>query len=606
MKDSNVKNNVAFRVATIILGVFSFIDGLTSAIDFMTFPKSIWGTIIILFLGSAIFFSRKLNRLFLKGLRINDKTTFIFLGGILLSLWIPHLFTNPNRIDNNNPKPDEKVFQSIFSTNDTVNLNVLILRFEDFIADKNTYCIGRSIEDVLNSNRFQENLAIRVNYADSILSPPSLDLAKEIQQKHNADLVLFGLANNIKKDCKEAEVCFRYSLNENLLSREILPVEIKAHKFDRSSISMIPSNLNQTISFDISTLENWVYGLYYAKNSQLNKIVIEIDKIVGNNKLSRKERSQRLSHFGLSFMNMRLDSLAIFALDKSISLDSSNSISYQMKGRLLALNHEYDSAGKILNLGLNRTHDQKQKSRLLVELGDLHLKLTEPRNLIENRDVGILDQINIRWSEAMELYSQAIELDSLNIAAYMAKGNLALNLYSDDWSGLMVVWPYFEKVIALDPSQEFLVYSNIGVHYSSRGNLAKALEFHNKAIENNPTDYISYLNRQTVYMKMGDIEKAINDLNIAISLKPKKVKAYQQRAHRYLDQGKTDLAILDLKMASNLDKKNPLPLMNLGEIYLKQNRLDLAKDILEEADSLDSRNDWLRIHSLLNHIDSKQ
>lgn len=603
-----------------IFVIYSAIDGLSSAIDFITKPIAIYGTIAAIIIFAISFFTisipwktREGKLLTVKKLGVKYRLISI---AIIIASWFPLIMRKqyPDEIIN---QPISKLkFQPLFSTKDSTSFNVLIVRFEDFAEENNTRCIGRSIEDVLNTNTFQEKIELKVQYADSILSPTSIDKATSIQKRHNADLILFGKADNIKLECKGADVCFRYNLNEALLGKTASPVELKENKFDRKPIPIIPSELTHEISFDIATLENWIVGLYHVKKGNLNRAVIEIDKIVGNETLSKKTRSQRLSDFGRSFIQLRQDSLASFVLEKSILLDPFNPNPYLQKAKLLWLNKEFEKSEEILNSGKEITIDSSVRSKFYLELGMVSLRKTELKNMSKGYSFGeIIESTYQNIPKAIDFFEKSIKADSLNYRPLMEIGLLKLNssfFYEQPLMGILPytnsnlerAQPYFKKALELKPDLSFLVNSNLGVYFSKNGEYTTSLEYHTKAIDDNPRDYQSYINRHVVYAKMGDLDMAINDLNIAITLEPTWDLAYQQRASRYRDAGEINLAINDFKKAISLDKKNPLPLLNLGEIYFRQRKFDVAENILLKAKRLDIRNDWGRIDLLLNQIES--
>jgi Tfp pilus assembly protein PilF len=52
-----------------------------------------------------------------------------------------------------------------------------------------------------------------------------------------------------------------------------------------------------------------------------------------------------------------------------------------------------------------------------------------------------------------------------------------------------------------------------GINMADEGDLRKALENFNQAIEVDPTNHIAYFNRATIKVDLGDIEGAKNDFN---------------------------------------------------------------------------------------------
>ncbi len=111
---------------------------------------------------------------------------------------------------------------SIFNANDEDHFNVLIIRFEDYIAGEETYCIGRAVEEHLNVIAANENLSLplkNIYVSDSILPPKSQREAIAIQKRHHSDLIIYGLARQVEQNCAGAEVCFRYKIAEQVIAK---------------------------------------------------------------------------------------------------------------------------------------------------------------------------------------------------------------------------------------------------------------------------------------------------------------------------------------------------------------------------------------------------
>lgn len=59
-----------------------------------------------------------------------------------------------------------------------------------------------------------------------------------------------------------------------------------------------------------------------------------------------------------------------------------------------------------------------------------------------------------------------------------------------------------------------------GVNNADLGKYSEALKYFSKAIEDDPTNFVSYFNRASIKMIMGDIEGARKDFNKAQYLDP--------------------------------------------------------------------------------------
>ena len=75
-------------------------------------------------------------------------------------------------------------------------------------------------------------------------------------------------------------------------------------------------------------------------------------------------------------------------------------------------------------------------------------------------------------------------------------------------------------------SDEAKFYDNRGVTYHRKGEIDKAIEGYNKAIELNPDSAITYRNRGVAYYNKGRFHRAIDDFSVVINLTPDDSFAY--------------------------------------------------------------------------------
>ena len=95
-----------------------------------------------------------------------------------------------------------------------------------------------------------------------------------------------------------------------------------------------------------------------------------------------------------------------------------------------------------------------------------------------------------------------------------------------------------------------------GVAYFNQGDIFKAFQDLDKAIELNPKFFEAYTARGVTFVELGKLENAIEDFNKAISLNPQYPDAYYNRGSIYFKKGKQQEAINDFQRAARLgDKK---------------------------------------------------
>ncbi len=208
------------------------------------------------------------------------------------------------------------------------------------------------------------------------------------------------------------------------------------------------------------------------------------------------------------------------------------------------------------------------------------------------------------YSQAIEFYSKAIELDPKYTNAYYNRGlayydkgendkaiedNIkAIELnpeYADAYISRGLAYKNkgeydkaiqdYTKAIDLDPKYA-LAYNNRGIAYKNKGEYDKAIQDYTKAIELNPKYALAYNNRGIAYYNKGEYDKAIEDYTKAIELNPKYTNAYYNRGLAYYDIGEYDKAIEDYTKAIDLDSKYALAYNNLNDLL---KHLDEHKDI---------------------------
>lgn len=193
------------------------------------------------------------------------------------------------------------------------------------------------------------------------------------------------------------------------------------------------------------------------------------------------------------------------------------------------------------------------------------------------------------FSEALNLYSKAIEEDPEYIKAYQNRANLYMQMedYKSaiaDYNSVLRLdpeiakaWLYkgvaelkmtedrkalksFRKALKLDEDLE-LAWEQIASIYMKHENFELALENLSKAIEINPANPNHFYNRAAAYYSIKDYTNAIEDFTKALHIREEK-EWYVARGKAYLAIGDTDNALADFQKAdfrkegnSNLSKQ---------------------------------------------------
>lgn len=151
------------------------------------------------------------------------------------------------------------------------------------------------------------------------------------------------------------------------------------------------------------------------------------------------------------------------------------------------------------------------------------------------------------YQKAIQLYSEAIELDPNFAEAYSNRG-YAKYLLGEEENALQD----YDKAIELNPNLSE-AYNNRGNAKESLGDENGALEDFDKAIELNPDYANAYNNRGIVKRELGDTTGAMIDFNKAIRLRGNFPEAYCNRGVLKEKIGDNDGALLDYNVAIDLN-----------------------------------------------------
>jgi len=121
-----------------------------------------------------------------------------------------------------------------------------------------------------------------------------------------------------------------------------------------------------------------------------------------------------------------------------------------------------------------------------------------------------------------------------------------------------------------------ITYGRRGNAYYDKGDLVRAMEDFERAVELNPSSALAYFNRGAIHHAKGNTGRAIEDFDRAIELDPKFTRALNDRGVAYANQGNTSQAIKDFDRVIELNPKFVPAYYNRGLAYSSKGNIDRA------------------------------
>ena len=129
------------------------------------------------------------------------------------------------------------------------------------------------------------------------------------------------------------------------------------------------------------------------------------------------------------------------------------------------------------------------------------------------------------------------------------------------------------------------VLTTIGNCYCEIDQLAKAIEYHNAALKDNPLNYQAHVNKGVVYRLMEDFDEAEKSFEDALLLAPKYAELYVSMGDLALHQEEYEKAITHLEKAIELDDQLPVAHSNLALAYANVGKFAEAEEELRKAEA---------------------
>ena len=193
---------------------------------------------------------------------------------------------------------------------------------------------------------------------------------------------------------------------------------------------------------------------------------------------------------------------------------------------------------------------------------------------------------------AIQYYERAEALDKASIQAVMGQvsaiGGQKRNSLSPGIEYEIKAAPLIKRAISMAPSNSY-DYLARGVAFKLLGELEKALEDFNKAIELDRSIPDAFTLRTAVFFKKQEFDKAIAENAQALDLDPTFVQALINRGAAHRKMGNIDVALADYSKAMKISPSNPEVYFNRGVIYQKKAMYAQAIDEFSSAIRFDPK-----------------
>jgi tetratricopeptide (TPR) repeat protein len=173
-----------------------------------------------------------------------------------------------------------------------------------------------------------------------------------------------------------------------------------------------------------------------------------------------------------------------------------------------------------------------------------------------------------------------------------AEAHFLLGLTYFNLENYALAQQHFEKSMALDPNRAAAVHHNLGVLAYQTGNVQRALEEFQSALEIDPDDPDTHYQLGATYLVMAFpmgasepdpelLQKAASEFQRALDLAPDKAEALVGLGNVYMLQANFSEAITVLKQAVEINPDMREALFALGRAYVQAGEIELARETLQ-------------------------
>lgn len=195
---------------------------------------------------------------------------------------------------------------------------------------------------------------------------------------------------------------------------------------------------------------------------------------------------------------------------------------------------------------------------------------------------------NAVWENPTQLWAQSVDQNPEN---YRARYNYGRELARK--GDIDKALEQFQEAIEIYPGHAKSHY-NAGLAYQVRNNYKQALQHYHRAVEHDSGHVKARLNIATITAGRGDLKRAQKMLKEILQIEPNHTDALMNLGVISFNLNRPKQAMDSMKRVLKLEPKNVTALKNLGVMLMQQGRLDEAEDYLQQAYKLDPSNQGVR------------
>jgi tetratricopeptide (TPR) repeat protein len=225
------------------------------------------------------------------------------------------------------------------------------------------------------------------------------------------------------------------------------------------------------------------------------------------------------------------------------------------------------------------TFNQASVWKSSASLWDQAIRNQPSSRAYDNR-AAVYNDVEKNPAKALELYSEAININAIDEQAYINRGNIYLNSNQLD-----LAYRDYQKALSLKPDS-YTTYDNLGALYAMRGQYDSSLLYLNRSISIKQDYAPPYRNRALTFMQMNKSQEAINDFQKYLEFEPGNADIMNSIGACYQTLGKYNEALVIINQAIQLNPNVPQFYLNRSYCYNAMKNLPLAKQDALKAKQL--------------------